>query len=185
MFFITGCSDTSTIINASKLSSGKAVLSWENVPDAISYNVYFSRSPGILKNRAYKIANVTSPFTIVDLEPEKTYYLVVAAVDASGERSSFKEKSFTATAGEASVYFENLESHVTLTWENVSNADFYNIYYGDAPGVTKANGKKIARVKNPHTIKDLERGKTYYFVVTAAGASGESKESEEISFSAK
>lgn len=73
---------------------------------------------------------------------------------------------------------------VTLSWDNVYNASFYNIYYGDAPGVTKKNGKKISQVKNPHTIKGLESGKTYYFVVTAVKTSGEikeSKESEELS----
>lgn len=71
---------------------------------------------------------------------------------------------------------------VTLSWDNESHAAFYNIYYADTAGVTKKNGKKIAEVKNPpHTIKGLEPGKTYYFVVTAESAFGESNESEEIS----
>jgi hypothetical protein len=38
---------------------------------------------------------------------------------------------------------------------------------------------------NPYTIKGLERGKKYYMVVTAVGPSGESKESEELSFTAR
>ena len=77
------------------------------------------------------------------------------------------------------------EGQTTLAWDNVPNAVSYNIYWGESPGVTKRNGKKIANAKNPYTLKGLKRGKTYYFVVTAVNSSGESKESEELSFSVK
>jgi lysophospholipase L1-like esterase len=71
---------------------------------------------------------------------------------------------------------------VTLAWDDVPNATSYNIYWSDKPGVTRKNGTKISNVKNPHKITGLEKGKKYYFVVTAVNASGESKESEEFSF---
>ena len=71
---------------------------------------------------------------------------------------------------------------VTLGWENVPNATSYNIYWSDKPGVTKKNGTKISNVKNPHKITGLKKGKKYYFIVTAVNDSGESKESEEFSF---
>jgi hypothetical protein len=77
------------------------------------------------------------------------------------------------------------EGQATLAWDNVPNAVSYNIYWGESPGVTKRNGKKITNATNPYTLKGLTRGKTYYFVVTAVGSSGESKESEELSFSLK
>ena len=70
----------------------------------------------------------------------------------------------------------------TLTWDNVPNAMSYNIYWRQQLGVTKHNGKKIANVKNPHTIQNLSPGKTYHFVVTAVSKSGESSVSEEISY---
>ena len=71
---------------------------------------------------------------------------------------------------------------VTLGWNDVPNATFYNIYWSDKPGVTKKDGTKISNVKNPHKITGLKKGGKYYFVVTAVNASDESKESEEISF---
>jgi hypothetical protein len=71
---------------------------------------------------------------------------------------------------------------VTLKWNDVPNATSYNIYWSNKPGVTKKNGTKISNVKNPHKITGLKKGGKYYFVVTAVNASGESKESEEISF---
>jgi fibronectin type 3 domain-containing protein len=75
------------------------------------------------------------------------------------------------------------DGQVTLSWERVATASSYNIYYGNSPGVTKQNGKKIAAVTVPHTIMGLERGKVYYFVVTAVNKHRESEESEEISYS--
>jgi len=71
---------------------------------------------------------------------------------------------------------------VTLAWDNVSDARSYNIYWSDKPGVTRKNGTKIANAKNPHQLKGLIKGKKYYFVVTAVNTLGESKESEEFSF---
>ena len=61
----------------------------------------------------------------------------------------------------------------------------YNIYWRNQPGVTKDNGQKIANVKNPHTLKDLLPGKAYFLVVTAVSKNGESRVSEEISYTAK
>jgi fibronectin type 3 domain-containing protein len=74
------------------------------------------------------------------------------------------------------------QGQATLTWDNVPSAMSYNIYWRQQPGVTKHNGKKIANVKNPHTLENLSPGKTYYFVVTAVSKSGESSISGEISY---
>ena len=74
------------------------------------------------------------------------------------------------------------KAQATLAWDSVPGAISYNIYWREQPGVTRENGKKIANVKNPHTLKDLVPGKTYYLVVTAVGKDGESNVSEEISY---
>ena len=86
------------------------------------------------------------------------------------------EKSRAAQAGNSQT------QDVTLGWDSVPNATSYNIYWSDRPGVSKQNGTKISGVKNPYTMKGLIKGKKYYFVVTAVNASGESRESEEFSF---
>ena len=69
-----------------------------------------------------------------------------------------------------------------MTWDNVANATSYNIYWSYESGVSKDNGTKISNVKNPHTITGLERGRTYYFVVTAVNDYGESRASQSISY---
>ena len=71
---------------------------------------------------------------------------------------------------------------VKITWDKVPNAISYNVYLSNSPGVTRRSGKKISNVKNNYTLAELKRGATYYFVVTAVNESGESNESEEMSF---
>ena len=181
---------------ASELVSGGVTLKWNEIKGAISYNVYGSTSPGVTKLNGNKFRNAPNPFTITQLEPGKTYYFIVTAVTDSGESEESKELSYTAVMDQVgSIDFKNLfdkpiieqksdtskNKDVTLTWDNVPNATSYNIYWNDSPGVTILNGKKIANVQNPHTIKGLKPG-TYYFVVTAVNEFGESAESAEFSF---
>ena len=93
----------------------------------------------------------------------------VPAASISGAKTTTKPGSAEST-------------DVTLSWDNVPNADSYNIYWRDKPGVTRQNGIKITNAPNPCTMKGFIKGKRYYVVVTAVNASGESRESEEFSF---
>lgn len=72
-------------------------------------------------------------------------------------------------------------AQVTIGWTGVSGATSYNLYYSTIPGVTKANGTKIADVTSPYTISPLTNGTPYYFVVTAVNGGGESAESDQVS----
>ena len=199
----------------------QAILRWNNVPEAASYNVYWSRFPGVTKHNGHKIPDAANPIAITDLAPNTTYYFVVTMVGDAGESRESKEMSFAGLGADGVVDFKDLfeqpsESHppsaekqeksqpskpvsatmskkmpsaataqATLTWDNVPGAIAYNIYWRYQPGVTKENGQKIANVKNPHTLKDLLPGKTYFLVVTAVSQTGESSVSEEISYTAK
>jgi hypothetical protein len=73
------------------------------------------------------------------------------------------------------------DSMVSISWEAVSGADSYNIYWLNARGVSKTNGTKIqssARILD-HT--GLTNSMTYYYVVSAINSHGESEESIEVS----
>lgn len=71
---------------------------------------------------------------------------------------------------------------LTLSWDEVPNVNFYNIYFSTVPGVQKHTSDKIPNAANPITIVDLEYNVTYYFVVTAVNDFGESAISKEISY---
>lgn len=69
----------------------------------------------------------------------------------------------------------------TISWQPVTSASSYNIYWSTSPGVTKANGTRISGVRTPYRHAGLINGTRYYYVVTAQNNSGESPESPEVS----
>ncbi len=73
------------------------------------------------------------------------------------------------------------DSQVTVRWNSVSGATSYNLYRSRFPGVTQANGYRIANVTSPKVNTGFVNGTAYYFVVTAVNAAGESPDSAEVS----
>ncbi len=67
----------------------------------------------------------------------------------------------------------------TVAWSIVNDADSFNIYWKNSPGVTPANGFRIQNVVNPHTHKNLINGTAYYYIVTSVNTAGESIPSNE------
>ena len=73
-------------------------------------------------------------------------------------------------------------SQVAIRWKAVSGATSYNIYWSTTPGVTVENGTKIPDIaENSYRHTKLANGTTYYYIVTANQAVGESKPSAEAS----
>lgn len=107
MTSFVGCADTK-IVPASKNADGKVTLSWNNVPDAISYNIYFSRTAGITIWNSFKIPNAPNPIAVIDLDAGKTYYFAITVVGKSGESSILSEKSYTVTDKAGLVNFGDL-----------------------------------------------------------------------------
>ena len=224
IMLLCGCSENKNIIPATRLTSGQVTLSWNDVPQAVAYDLHLSTTPNVTALNSFKIPDVTSPITITDLEPDTTYYFILIAFDESGQGEKSKEVAYAATPSPGNIHFNDFITplapehkpaaakagavsgevvkskdarkqttanqpastvgygKVTLTWDNVSNATSFNIYWSNKKGVTKRNGTRISNAKNPHTITGLKMGSTYYFVVTAVNESGESAVSESISY---
>jgi hypothetical protein len=70
-------------------------ITWPEVPDSISYNIYWSNSPGVTKHNGKKISNVKSPLTIKGLKRGITYYFVMTAVREFGESEESEEMTAT------------------------------------------------------------------------------------------
>lgn len=70
---------------------------------------------------------------------------------------------------------------VSLSWDTVSGATSYNAYFSTATGVTRATGTKVTGTSSASlVVTGLINGTTYYFVVTAVSANGESVESGQV-----
>lgn len=74
----------------------------------------------------------------------------------------------------ASLQVSSQDGYTSLQWSAVGNASSYNVYWSSQSGVTAANGNKITVSTNSMNHGGLINGQTYYYVVSASNAGGES-----------
>jgi lysophospholipase L1-like esterase len=87
---------TKPAVKAAGPETRDITLAWDDVPNATSYNIYWSENPGVTRKNGTKISNVKNPYKIKGLKRGGKYYFVVTAVNASGEGKESEEFSFTA-----------------------------------------------------------------------------------------
>jgi proprotein convertase subtilisin/kexin type 2 len=88
----------------------------------------------------------------------------------------------TAPPMPANVKATARDANNLIGWTAVSGATSYNVYWSNTSGVNKTNGTKINLANNPQAHTGLADGTTtYYYVVTALNAGGESAESVQVS----
>jgi uncharacterized protein (TIGR02145 family) len=66
------------------------------------------------------------------------------------------------------------DSSVTVSWNTVTGATSYNLYYAAGATVTMTSGTKLAGVTSPKQITGLTNGTQYAFAVSAVNTAGES-----------
>ena len=158
-------------------------LSWTASSGATSYNVKRSTTSG---GPYTTVGNPTgTTFTNTGLTNGTTYFYVVSAVNASGESGNSNQVSATpqgvAPAAPTGLTATPGNAQVSLSWTASSGATGYNVKRATVSGgpYTTVNPTPIAATS--YTDTPLTNGTTYYYVVTAVNASGESGNSTQVS----
>jgi hypothetical protein len=168
---------------------GQVTISWGAVSGSTSYNVYYATAKGVTRANGTKVTGATSGQTVPSLSNNTTYYFVVTAVGANGESVESSQVMATPVPGTpagpsapSGVMATAGNGQVAVSWNIVSGATSYNVYWSTSPNVTKTNGTKIpALAAPPYQHTGRTNGTTYYYIVTANTASGESAPSVEVS----
>lgn len=176
-------------LTATELSSSQINLSWTASTDNVGVSGY-----KVYRNGTY-LKSVTGTFTSdTGLSPSTQYCYTVSAYDTANNESAQSSQACATTLVSGTIPSPPLgvsatpgNGQIMISWTAISGATSYNIYMASVSGVTKSNygalpdGIKHTGVVSPFTIAGLTNGKTYYFVVTAVNAYGESAESTEVS----
>jgi lysophospholipase L1-like esterase/fibronectin type 3 domain-containing protein len=170
-----------TNVTATAVSTTEIALAWNTTPRASSYNVKRASTSG---GPYSTVATDISGTSLLDagLAPGTTYYYVVSAVNVKGESADSAETSATTFAGPpaapTALRAVAGNSQVTLTWNASAGASSYSVKRSNTSGTGFAT---IADTTNA-TYRDesVVNGSTYYYVVSARNAYGESASSGEV-----
>jgi hypothetical protein len=161
----------------------QASLTWAAGGGAASYNV----KRGTASGGPYTTVGSPAGTTYADtsLTNGTAYYYVVTAVNATGESGNSNQATATpkaaptAPAAPLNLTATGGNQQVSLAWTASTGATSYNVKR------TATNGGPYTTVASPagtsYTDTTVTNGTTYYYVVTAVSASGESVNSNQAS----
>ncbi|MDQ3259012.1 MAG: fibronectin type III domain-containing protein, partial [Acidobacteriota bacterium] len=155
-------------------------LTWTASAGATSYNVKRATTAG--GPYASIVTGVTTTgYTNTGLVNGTTYYYVVSAVNANGESANSSEASATtAPAVPTGLTAAAGNAQVRLSWNASAGATGYKIFRATSPG-SYSSPLVSSITTTSYTDSTAVNGTTYYYVVRAANAAGDSASSNEVS----
>ena len=151
----------------------RVTMKWEAVKGADNYAIYWNNT-GNVTTRDRRMLSPLTQFEHGPLDNGTRYFYRLAAVNAGGESELGPEMHVTlAPDAPAAKVDKTGDTSVTLAWSEVKGASTYQVYWNTV-GKVSTRDKKIERVKSPFTHDKLDKGETYYYVVTALNEGGES-----------
>jgi fibronectin type 3 domain-containing protein len=166
---------------AATAGNAQVGLTWNASSGATSYNVKRATVNG---GPYTTVANVgTANYTDTSVVNGTTYYYVVSALNSGGESADSSQASATpqasAPAAPTGLAATGGDTQVGLTWNASSGATSYNVKRATVKGgpySTIANTGSTS-----YTDTSVVNGTTYYYVVSALNAGGESANSSQAS----
>jgi fibronectin type 3 domain-containing protein len=158
-------------------------LTWTSSAGAMSYHVKRATTSGGPYTQVS--APTATNFTDTGLTNGTTYYYVASALNAAGESANSSQANATPTApatppaAPTGLQAVAGNAQVSLTWSASTGATSYNVQR------STTSGGPYTQVAAPTTTSDtdtgLTNGTTYYYVVAASNAAGQSANSSQVS----
>lgn len=144
-------------------------ISWKEEPCILAYAIYRATSA----DGDYEFLDVTYDLSYVDETAaygKKNYYVVVGISDFGVGGEPSKEKSITTSCAPPILTpSTNSSGYPLISWEKVSGAKEYQIYYSETEDGTYT--KLATTTKTSYTHSKAAAGKGYYYKVKTIGSS--------------
>ena len=140
---------------------GGVKLTWNKVNGAAKYRVYYKGSKGWTK----MVDTTSTSYIDKDVSSGRNYTYTVRCISADGKSftSGYDSKGTTVkyiAAPEISK-LENVNGGVKISWDKVSGAAKYRVYYKGSKGWTKM----VDTTSTSYTDKDVSSGRNYTYTV--------------------
>ena len=166
-------------------AESQIAITWLNVDDISSYNLYWVEGKQATVNSPNKLKNIKSPFFLKKLKLGVTYHFVVTSVNDAGESDASGEvvaKTILAPpASPSGLLVSYGDGRNTIEWNTVDGADTYDLRWSLEKKITKDNSFTFDEVSSPFVHKNLDNGVKYYYAVVARNQAGESDVSYVVS----
>ncbi len=162
-------------------------LSWSASSGASSYTVYWNTSGSVSTSDASINAGSSTQISHTSLTNGATYYYRVTATNIAGVSALSTEVSATPDAvvsvpvAPQGVQATAGDTQLTLSWNAVSGADSYTVYWNTSGSVSTSDASIDAGTNTQMPQAGLTNGTTYYYRVTATNTAGEGALSSEVS----
>ena len=152
---------------------GGVKLTWNKVNGAAKYRVYYKGRKGWTR----MVDTTSTSYIDKDVSSGRNYTYTVRCISADGKSFTSgydsKGKSVKYIAAPEISKLENVNGGVKITWNKVSGATKYRVYYKGSKGWTKM----VDTTSTSYTDKDVSSGRNYTYTVRCISDDGKSFES--------
>lgn len=158
------------------------ILSWNRVAGTATYELSVS-SQNDFSTIIFNGEVAAESYAYHDAVSAGTYYWRVRALDEEMNFSDWSEsRSFrilqadTSPNAPAGVHVSQGDAFLSLSWDNVAGAEYYNIYWATTSQVSASQHDGIIEniVATSYLHTGLINGVTYFYVITAENIHGQS-----------
>ena len=163
-------------LNTPIVSGNTVSLSWDAVPSAVLYRLYYGTSPKL--GNATQIDKIyTTSYTLTGLDFNTTYYLWIVSANTSGGSRTPDNEPITFNTGSAvsvphqlaptAVISTGTSAMITFNWEEVTGATEYKLLYSLNNNASEATPISSTYTGTSKTFSGFFFGTTYYTWVKA------------------
>ncbi|MDR0630236.1 MAG: fibronectin type III domain-containing protein [Treponema sp.] len=149
---------------------GSITVTWDAVPLASSYSLYYSTGETPLETPAQ--SGITGSIaTIRELTNNTVYYVWVESVNSGGSTMS-EAKTITLTlSAPDNILLEAGDGSITVTWDAAALANSYNVYYSTGETLPETPAQS-GITGTTATISGLTNDTSYYVWVESVNSGG-------------